>query len=85
MKVTGFSFIRNANRYDYPILEAIKSVLPLCDEFIITVGNSEDGTLELIQTLISDTFTDISLENSKKNFAKIKNVRKVIIRINIFC
>ncbi len=70
MKVTGFSFIRNANRYDYPILEAIKSVLPLCDEFIITVGNSEDGTLELIQTLNS-------LENANKDFAKIKIIQTI--------
>jgi hypothetical protein len=62
MKVTGFSFIRNATRYDYPILEAIKSILPLCNEFVIAVGNSEDNTLSLIETL---TF-DMSSENSAK-------------------
>lgn len=49
MKVSGFSFIRNAIKFDYPILESIQSVLPLCDEFIIAVGNSDDKTLELIQ------------------------------------
>ncbi|MEZ0483948.1 glycosyltransferase family 2 protein [Fibrella aquatica] len=49
MKVTGFSFIRNAEQYGYPIVEAIQSVLPLCDEFVITVGNSTDNTVELIE------------------------------------
>ncbi|GAB3919134.1 glycosyltransferase family 2 protein [Larkinella terrae] len=54
MKVSGFSFIRNAVKYDYPIIEAIQSVLPLCDEFVIAVGNSEDDTLKLIQSIGSD-------------------------------
>ncbi|RYE23109.1 MAG: glycosyltransferase family 2 protein, partial [Sphingobacteriaceae bacterium] len=40
MKVAGFTFIRNAIQYDYPIVEAITSVLPLCDEFIIAIGAS---------------------------------------------
>jgi hypothetical protein len=49
VKVTGFTFIRNALIYDYPIREAIRSVLPLCDEFLVAVGNSDDSTLELIE------------------------------------
>ena len=53
MKVTGFSFIRNAVKFDYPIVEAITSILPLCDEFIVAVGNSEDGTLDLIKSINS--------------------------------
>jgi hypothetical protein len=51
MKVSGFTFCRNAVKYDYPILESIRSVLPLCDEFIVNVGRCEDGTLELIQSI----------------------------------
>jgi hypothetical protein len=51
MKVTGFTIIRNALIYDYPVCEAILSVLPLCDEFIVSVGKSEDKTLELIQSI----------------------------------
>ena len=53
MKVSGFTFIRNAVKYDYPIVEAILSILPICDEFIIAVGNSEDETLALIQKIDS--------------------------------
>jgi len=54
MKVSGFSFVRNALKFDYPIVEAINSILPLCDEFIIAVGNSDDETLELIKSINSD-------------------------------
>lgn len=51
MRVSGFTFVRNAIKYDYPILESISSILPLCDEFIVNVGESEDETLELIKTI----------------------------------
>jgi len=51
MKVTGFTFVRNAIKLDYPVVEAISSILPLCDEVIVCVGNSEDGTLELIRSI----------------------------------
>jgi glycosyltransferase involved in cell wall biosynthesis len=53
LKVSGFSFIRNAIKYDYPIVESITSILPICDEFVIAVGNSDDGTLKLIQSIKS--------------------------------
>ena len=50
MNVSGFTFCRNAVKYDYPLVESIRSVLPVCDEFIVNVGRCEDGTLELIQS-----------------------------------
>lgn len=53
MHVTGFTFIRNAVRFDYPIVEAITSILPLCDDFVVAVGDSEDGTLALIKSIDS--------------------------------
>ena len=51
MRVSGFTFVRNAILYDYPIVEAIRSILPLCDEVVVAVGKSEDQTLELIQQI----------------------------------
>jgi hypothetical protein len=51
MKVSGFSFIRNGILFDYPFLESIQSILPLCDEFVIAVGNSEDDSLARIRSL----------------------------------
>lgn len=53
MKVTGFTIIRNAIKFDYPVLEAIESILPICDEFIVGVGNSDDETLQLIRSISS--------------------------------
>lgn len=53
MKVTGFTIIRNAIKFDYPVVEAITSILPICDEFIVAVGNSEDETLQLIKNINS--------------------------------
>ncbi|MDR1005967.1 MAG: hypothetical protein LBL74_03795 [Bacteroidales bacterium] len=53
MKISGFSFIRNALKFDYPIVEAINSVLPLCDEFVLALGNSDDQTQSLIASIDS--------------------------------
>lgn len=53
MKVSGFTIIRNALKFDYPIKEAILSILPLCDEFIIAVGRSDDDTLGFMKSLDS--------------------------------
>ena len=54
MKVSGFTFIRNAIKYDYPIVEAIKSILPICDEVIVAVGKSDDATLSLFQNIVPE-------------------------------
>lgn len=54
MKVSGFTFIRNAVKLDYPIVEAIKSILPICDEVIVAVGKSEDESLALIEGIGSE-------------------------------
>jgi hypothetical protein len=54
MKIAGFTFIRNAVKNDYAIVEAITSILPICDEFVVAVGASEDETLALIQSIPSD-------------------------------
>ena len=53
MKVSGFTIVRNAIKYDYPIVEAISSILPLCDEVMVAVGKSEDDTLQLIRSISS--------------------------------
>lgn len=75
MKVTGFTFIRNAIKYDYPVVEAITSILPLCDDFVVAVGNSEDGTLDMIRNIapgkikIIETVWDDSLRTGGKVLA----------------
>lgn len=54
MLVSGFTYIRNAIKYDFPIVEVIQSVLPIVDEFIVNVVESEDDTLELIKSINSE-------------------------------
>jgi glycosyltransferase involved in cell wall biosynthesis len=49
VKVSGFTFVRNAIDLYYPIMEAITSVLPICDEFVVAAGDSTDGTTALIR------------------------------------
>lgn len=51
MKVAGFTFIRNAIKFDYPIVEAVRSILPLCDYIVVAVGQSDDDTLKLVQSI----------------------------------
>ncbi|MDX2195476.1 MAG: glycosyltransferase family 2 protein [Cytophagales bacterium] len=69
MKVSGFTFIRNAIIYDYPIVEAIQSIMPLCDEVVVAVGKSDDNTRELIENInsskikIIDTVWDDTLRS----------------------
>ena len=54
MKITGFAIIRNAIINDYPVVEAITSILPVVNEMIVLVGDSEDGTEQLIRNIASD-------------------------------
>ena len=53
MKVSGFTFIKNAVKYDFPFIESITSILPICDEFIIVHGDSEDNTSKIIESIDS--------------------------------
>jgi hypothetical protein len=66
MRVSGFTFIKNAIQFDYPVVEAIRSILPLCDEVVVAVGDSSDDTRTLISNIdpkirIIDTIWDPSL------------------------
>ncbi len=57
MKVCGFTFIRNAEKYDFPIVEAITSVLPICDHFVVAVGKSDDNTRRMIEKIAPTKIT----------------------------
>lgn len=79
MKVSGFTFIRNAIANDYPVVESITSVLPLCDEFVVALGNSTDGTADLVRNIqsdkirIIDTLWDDTLKEGGQVFAEETN------------
>ncbi len=51
MKISAFTFIRNGQILGYPFVQSIKSILPIVDEFIVNVGESEDETLEMIKSI----------------------------------
>jgi hypothetical protein len=53
MRISGFSFARNAVKYDYPLREALLSVLPVVDELVVAVapGDPDDDTRGLVESL----------------------------------
>lgn len=53
MKISGFTIIKNAVINDYPVVEAITSILPVVNEMIVLVGDSEDETEALIKSIPS--------------------------------
>ncbi|MBO4778428.1 MAG: hypothetical protein J5588_08045 [Bacteroidales bacterium] len=77
MKVCGFTIVKNAAKLYYPIKESILSILPLCDKFIIALGDcdSDDTTRELLESIgspkieIFDTVWDKSLQKGGKVLA----------------
>jgi hypothetical protein len=51
MFISGFTFVRNAVKYDYPVEASVRSMLPLVDELIVCLGNSDDTTESLINSI----------------------------------
>jgi hypothetical protein len=68
--VSGFTIVRNAIKLDFPLEASIRSILPVCDEVVVNVGRSEDGTLALVRNIgdpkirILETEWDMSRRNS---------------------
>ena len=79
MKVCGFTIVKNAVRFDYPVTEAIESILPLCDRVIVAVGDSDDGTRGLVDSIgnekieILDTVWDPALKEGGRVLAAETN------------
>jgi hypothetical protein len=67
-------------KYDFPIMESIRSILPIVDEFIVNVGKSEDDTLKLIQSIgdpkirIIESVWDESLKKDGLIFSQQTNI-----------
>jgi hypothetical protein len=59
MRIVGCSLVADAVRLDFPIVEALRSILPLCDELIVNVGPSSDGTRDLVRSLDDPRLTII--------------------------
>ena len=84
MKVSGFTFIKNGQILGYPFLQSIQSILPIVDEFVINVGESEDGTLSLIQSIESDKIRIIESKwnDSMQDRGYVYGQQKMIAQFN---
>lgn len=60
--VSGLTIIRNGVRLNYPFVEAIRSALSICDEYIVVAGDSDDETLEYLAALDDDRIRVIHTE-----------------------
>jgi hypothetical protein len=60
MKISGIISLKDGVSTGYPFLEAILSVLPICDEFLINDGGSRDATGKWLRRL-KRTFPKIRL------------------------
>ena len=56
MKISGFSMAKNADKLYYPMKQAILSILPIVDEFVVALGDSDsdDKTRKEILSIQSD-------------------------------
>lgn len=71
MKISGFTMVRNAEKYCFPVKESIESILPIVDEFIVALGNNDEGdhTEELIRSINSPKIKIFHRVWDQKNFS----------------
>ena len=84
MKISAFTFIKNGQILGYPFLQSIQSVLPIVDEFVINVGESEDDTLSLIKSINSPKIRIIESKWNDKmnNSGYVYGQQKMIAQFN---
>jgi hypothetical protein len=67
--LSGFTLARNAVKLDFPIVPTTNSLLDVCDEVVVNVGESEDETRDLVASIpdprvrILDTRWDFTKKN----------------------
>jgi hypothetical protein len=72
MKISGFTFVKNATKLYIPAKQAIASILPIVDEFIVAIGkgDEDDTTEEEIRSLNSNKIKFIHTEWESEKFPK---------------
>ncbi len=67
--LSGFTIVRNAVKLDFCIVPAVRSLLDVCDEVVVNVGESEDETRDVVAAIgdprvrILDSKWDFSRRN----------------------
>ncbi|HTQ51823.1 MAG TPA: hypothetical protein VMJ12_14020 [Candidatus Acidoferrales bacterium] len=51
MTVSGFTFLRNGQKFGYPFVASIRSVLPMVDEFVVALGPCDDDTEKMLRDI----------------------------------
>lgn len=84
MKVSGFTFIKNGVILGYPFVQSIQSILPIVDEFVVNIGDSDDDTLELIKSIDSPKIRIIESKWSQnmKDKGYVYGQQKMISQFN---
>jgi glycosyltransferase involved in cell wall biosynthesis len=52
-QLSGFTFLRNAVMLGFPFEASIRSILPIVDEFVVVIGQSDDDTLNRVLSINS--------------------------------
>jgi glycosyltransferase involved in cell wall biosynthesis len=80
MTISGFTFVKNGEILEYPFIESIRSILPICDEVVVVVGDSDDNTKARILALnepkinIIDSVWDPALRKGGQVLAQQTNI-----------
>jgi len=84
MRISAFTFIKNGQILGYPFLQSIQSVLNIVDEFVINVGESEDDTLSVIESIASPKIRIIKSKwnDSMKDRGYVYGQQKMIAQFN---
>jgi len=80
VRISGFTFVRNAVSLGYPLRESLQSVLPVVDELIVVVAAAEpdDGTRALVASLGDDRVRIVDAawdeERGERAYADLTNL-----------
>lgn len=84
MGVYGFTILRNGRKYDYPFRESLRSLTALCDEVVVALGDSDDGTeedlAEFANVIVVRTTWDENLRRSGLILSQQTNVALEALR-----
>jgi hypothetical protein len=90
LKVSGFTIVRNAVLLDFPVEASIRSILPICDEVVVNVGESEDQTLDLVRSIddpkirILETEWDMTIKNKVLGDETLRAMRACRYRWGVY-
>jgi hypothetical protein len=70
MKISGFTFLRNAHKLHYPVAASILSILDLVDEFVVALGDgdADDNSRQILEGLASPKIKIVSTRWDLRNF-----------------